>query len=98
MDHDQLATLRIAAPCPASWDEMAGDERVRHCTMCRLNVSNFAEMTRAEVRELLVRTAGRVCARLYRRAEGSVRTRDFPTGLRAGRQCAARAAAAVVAA
>src|SRR3954451_1427969 len=98
MDHDQLATLRIAAPCPASWDEMAGDERVRHCTLCRLNVYNFAEMTRAEVRELLVRSEGRVCARLYRRADGTVLTRDCPTGLRAVRQRASRAAAAVVAA
>src|SRR3954447_21216476 len=98
MDHDQLATLRIAAPCPASWDEMAGDERVRHCSLCKLNVYNFAEMTRAEVRELLVRTEGRVCARLYRRADGTVLTRDCPTGLRAVRQRASRAAAAVVAA
>ena len=28
---------------------MAGDERVRHCTLCSLNVYNFAEMTRDEV-------------------------------------------------
>src|SRR3954453_5494261 len=96
MDHDQLATLRIAAPCPASWDAMAGDERVRHCTLCTLNVYNFAKMTRAEVRELLVRTEGRVCARLYRRADGTVLTRDCPTGLRAVRQRASRVAAALV--
>jgi hypothetical protein len=77
---------------------MAGDARVRHCALCNLNVYNFAEMTRAEVRELLVRTEGRVCARLYRRADGTVMTRDCPTGLRALRQRASRAAAAVVAA
>jgi hypothetical protein len=57
---------------------MAGDERVRHCTLCSLNVYNFAEMTREEVRELLARTEGRVCARLYRRAGGTVLTRDCP--------------------
>lgn len=76
---------------------MAGDERVRHCTLCSLNVYNFAEMTAGEVRELLVRTEGRVCARLYRRADGTVITRDCPTGLRAVRQRASRAAAALVA-
>jgi len=62
---------------------MAGDERVRHCTLCDLNVYNFAEMTGDEVRELLVRTEGRVCARLYRRVDGTLLTRDCPSGLRA---------------
>jgi hypothetical protein len=77
---------------------MAGDQRVRHCTLCSLNVYNFAEMTPDEVRELLVRTEGRVCARLYQRADGTVLTRDCPTGLRAVRQRASRVAAALVAA
>lgn len=77
---------------------MAGDERVRHCSLCSLNVYNFAEMTAGEVRNLLQRTEGRVCARLYRRADGTVLTRDCPTGIRALRRRASRAAAALVAA
>jgi hypothetical protein len=95
---DPLGNLRIAAPCKASWEGMAGDERVRHCTLCSLNVYNFAEMTREEVRELLMRTEGRVCARLYQRADGTVLTRDCPTGLRAMRQRTSRVAAALIAA
>lgn len=94
---DQIKNLRIAAPCQASWEGMAGDERVRHCTLCSLNVYNFAEMTRDEVRQLLVRTEGRVCARLYRRADGTVLTRDCPAGLRALRRRASRVAAAWIA-
>src|SRR5204863_4095976 len=94
---DPIESLRIATPCQASWQRMAGDERVRHCTLCSLNVYNFAEMTRDEVRELLVRTEGRVCARLYRRADGTVLTRDCPAGLRALRRRASRAAAALLA-
>lgn len=97
-EQDQLGGLRIAVPCQAVWEGMAGDERVRHCTLCSLNVYNFAEMTRDEVRQLLVRTEGRVCARLYRRADGTVLTRDCPTGLRAMRQRASRVAAALIAA
>jgi hypothetical protein len=96
--HDQLGALRIAAPCEASWEGMAGDERVRHCTLCSLNVYNFAEMTADEVRQLLVRTEGRVCARLYRRADGTVLTRDCPSGLRALRRRASRVAASLIAA
>jgi len=93
-----IENLRIAAPCPASWEGMAGDERVRHCSLCSLNVYNFAEMTDGEVRQLLERTEGRVCARLYRRADGTVLTRDCPTGLRALRRRASRAATALIAA
>lgn len=96
MANDPLGSLRIAAPCTASWEGMAGDARVRHCALCSLNVYNVAAMTRDEVRELLVRTEGRVCARLYRRADGTVITRDCPTGLRAMRQRASRVAAALV--
>ena len=75
---------------------MAGDERVRHCTLCSLNVFNFAEMTRDEIRALLRETEGRVCARLYRRADGTVITKDCPTGLRAFRRRVSRAAAAIL--
>jgi len=96
--HDPLGRLRIAEPCQAGWEGMAGDERVRHCTLCSLNVYNFAEMTRDEVRALILRTEGRVCARLYRRADGTVITRDCPTGMRAMRRRASRVAAALIAA
>jgi hypothetical protein len=97
MADDDLGRIRIAEPCHASWDEMAGDARVRHCTLCSLNVYNFAEMSRDELRDLLLRTEGRLCARLYRRADGTLLTRDCPTGLRALRRRASRIAAALIA-
>lgn len=95
---DPIEGLRVATPCSVSWDSMEGDERVRHCALCSLNVYNFAEMTREEVQALLARSEGRVCARLYRRADGTVLTRDCPRGLREFRRRASRAAAAAVAA
>src|SRR6185295_15230935 len=95
---DHIDRLRIAEPCRASWESMAGDERVRHCTLCSLNVYNFSNMTRDEVRQLLAKTEGRVCARLYRRADGTVLTRDCPEGIRALRRRASRIAATLVAA
>jgi hypothetical protein len=78
--------LRIASPCTESWNSMVGDERVRHCGKCRLNVFNFKELSEQEVRDLLVKTQGRVCARLYRRADGTVLTKDCPTGVAALRK------------
>ncbi|HJQ40892.1 MAG TPA: carboxypeptidase-like regulatory domain-containing protein [Thermoanaerobaculia bacterium] len=96
--NDPLNRVRIATPCPATWERMAGDDRVRHCTLCELNVYNFAAMTRDEVNELLVRTEGRVCARLYRRADGTVLTSDCPSGLSAVRHTLSRWSSATMAA
>lgn len=77
---------------------MTGDERTRFCSLCSLHVYNFSEMTTEEVRGLVTRTEGRVCGRLYRRADGTVITRDCPVGLRAVRRRVARTAGATLAA
>ena len=72
--------LRIAAPCPASWGEMEGDNRVRSCAACKLNVYNLSGMTGEEAEELLGTKEGRVCVRLFRRRDGTVLTSDCPVG------------------
>jgi len=77
---------------------MAGDERIRHCSLCELHVYNFAEMTRDEIRELLMRSNGRVCARMYRRADGTLLTRDCPSMLKTARRRISRFGSAVMAA
>lgn len=89
--------LKIAAPCPASWENMAGDERTRFCELCELSVHNISEMTQTEVRTLVTGATGRVCGRLYRRADGTVMTKDCPVGLKALRKKTARMAASVIA-
>lgn len=73
-----LDDLRIARPCPASWSAMAGDARVRHCHLCRLKVYNLSAMTEAEALRLVAGAEGRRCVRFYRRADGTVLTRDCP--------------------
>lgn len=94
---DPLQNIRIATPCPAKWETMSGDERSRFCSLCSLNVYNISEMSAAEARELIRRTEGRLCARIYRRADGTVITNDCPTGVRALRARLWRAAAAAIA-
>jgi hypothetical protein len=78
-----VEAVRIARPCHVSWDAMTGDDRVRFCKACHLNVYNPSAMTRQEAEDLLRRREGRMCLRLYRRADGTVLTRDCPVGLRA---------------
>jgi hypothetical protein len=85
-----LDTIEIATPCTARWEEMTGDDRTRHCSHCSLNVYDISAMTRQEATNLIASTEGRLCVRLYRRMDGTVLTRDCPTGIRAARQRLAR--------
>lgn len=80
-----LATVRVAAPCPAKWSEMRGDDRVRHCAACDKNVFNLSAMATDEAEALLAATEGERCIRLFRRADGTVLTSNCPVGLRRAR-------------
>jgi hypothetical protein len=81
-----LNNVRVAAPCPADWDQMLGNERSRFCGQCNLNVYNLSAMSRSEAEEFIARSEGRVCIRYYRRKDGSVITENCPVGLRALRK------------
>ncbi len=82
MKNGFLDNIAIAEPCQASWDDMSGNERVRFCGDCKLNVYNFSAMSRSEAEGMARTTEGRLCVRFYRRADGTVLTRDCPVGLR----------------
>jgi hypothetical protein len=84
--NNPLNQLRVAAPCPADWDQMIGSERMRFCGQCSLNVYNLSRMTRSEAESLIARNEGGLCVRFYRRRDGSIITKDCPVGLRAIRR------------
>jgi hypothetical protein len=90
--------LRIASPCSVGWESMTGDERKRHCDMCHRSVYNISALTSVEVERLIGAGTAQVCIRMFRRADGTVLTRDCPVGLRAARQRVARFAGATLAA
>jgi hypothetical protein len=77
---------------------MHGDDRVRFCDYCQLNVYNISALSRSEAESLIASTEGRLCARLFRRVDGTVLTKDCPVGLRALRMRVSKRAAAVFAA
>jgi hypothetical protein len=91
-----LDNVKVAAPCPADWGKMVGDERVRYCDGCSLHVYNLSGMTRRAAEGLIASTEGRLCVRFYRRADGTILTRNCPTGLAALKRRAARAATATL--
>lgn len=99
-----LDSVRIASPCPVKWQHMTpigAGERVRYCDQCRLNVHNMSDMTRDEAEAFLrsIAPGERMCGSFWRRADGTILTRDCPVGLRAARQklirWVTRAAAAI---
>lgn len=83
---DPLLRIQVASPCDMSWEAMKGTDRARHCSKCRLTVYNLAAMSREEARALMSAREGRLCVRLFRRADGTVLTRDCPSGFRAARR------------
>ena len=93
-----LDGVRVAAPCPADWERMVGDERMRYCGQCNLHVYNLSGMTRKEAESLIANAEGRLCLRFYRRADGTVLTRNCPVGLRALKRRVTRVASAMLSA
>lgn len=92
-----LNNIKIASPCSADWNAMLGDERKRYCGDCKLNVYNFSGMSRAEAENLIFNSEGRLCVRFFRRADGTILTKDCPVGWRAIKKRAAKISAAFAA-
>ena len=82
-----LDVIDVKTPCPASWESMRGDDRTRYCVGCGLHVHNLSAMTRPEAEGLLATcaSAGRLCVRFERLADGVVQTLDYRTSARTGR-------------
>jgi hypothetical protein len=93
-----LENVKVAAPCPADWEKMVGDERVRYCNKCELHVYNLSGMTRREAEALVTNTEGRLCVRFYRRDDGTILSRNCPVGLAAFKRRVSRAAGATLSA
>ncbi len=90
-----LDQIHVATPCQASWNEMQGDNQVRFCSHCRLNVYNLSEIPRDEAENLVRSREGRLCVRFYRRQDGTILTRDCPVGSAALQQRLVRSIAAI---
>lgn len=92
-----LDKIRVASPCNARWDDMAGDERARFCGQCQKNVFNLSAMTRMQIETLIREKEGKFCGRFYQRPDGRMITADCPTGWRRRRDRLVRGGGAVFA-
>jgi hypothetical protein len=94
-----LDNIRVASPCPASWDQMVGDHRTRHCGDCNKSVYNLSGMTRDEAEALVIENNGNLCVRYYQRADGGIMLADCVVGVsnKRKRRLVAAGAAALLA-
>ena len=77
---DLLSKVKIASPCNARWEDMAGDERSRFCGRCEKHVYNFSAMSADEVAGLVRAKEGKLCGRFHRRRDGTMLTANCPIG------------------
>ena len=89
-----LENIHVASPCSANWEGMFGDDRKRFCGDCKLNVYNLSDMTRQDAENLIISSEGRLCVRFFRRADGTVLTKNCPVGWAAVKQRVSRVATA----
>lgn len=88
-----LPNIRMANPCPADWNAMRGDDRVRACATCNKNVYNLSAMTRADAEALIVSKHGDLCAQYWQRADGTIILSDCTVQLTRRRRTLAAFAA-----
>lgn len=81
----RLDRITVPTPCTVDWNTMQGDDKVRFCSQCKLNVHNLSAMSQTEAENLMDASEGRLCVRFYRRLDGTVVTDNCPVGLRAMR-------------
>ncbi len=70
-----LNQLSINEPCPMSWSEMDGDNAKRFCGHCQKHVHNFSEMNSKSVAQLM-ESGESICAKIQRRPDGSIITKE----------------------
>jgi hypothetical protein len=76
-----LPNIRVATPCTADWNQMTGDDRVRHCATCDKDVFNLSAMAREDAEALILQKAGDLCARYYQRTDGTILLADCTVGV-----------------
>jgi hypothetical protein len=73
-----LNNITIPSPCSADWNRMIGNDQVRFCEHCNLDVHNLSLLTRNQAQRLIARSNGRLCVRYHHDAAGQPLT--LPVG------------------
>ncbi len=58
-----IDSIEVKKACSEDWDAMTGNERVRFCSHCALEVNNLSALTRKQAMRLVNKSNGRLCVR-----------------------------------
>jgi hypothetical protein len=75
-ERDVLRLVVVDSPCTADWRRMRGNDRVRFCGTCQLNVYDLSGMSQGQAAALVASREGRLCVRFFQRPDGTMVTRD----------------------
>src|SRR6185369_16746350 len=64
----RIDRVTVATPCTVDWNSMTGDDKIRFCGQCKLNVHNLSAMSEAEALKLMDASEGKLCVRFFKRA------------------------------
>lgn len=75
---DLSRQLEVKTPCTANWDQMSGNDKVRFCEHCQLEVNDLTSLTPKRIRRLMTKSKGRLCVRYHRGPDGKPLIRQVP--------------------
>ncbi len=82
MTRNKLETINLAFSCPMDWDKMIGNNQTRYCPECKLIVYNISGLSSVEATKLINSNEDRLCIKFYRRADGTILTKDCSVGIK----------------
>lgn len=83
LENKIVQSVTVKTPCSVGWDNMEGNDTVRYCQQCKLNVHNLSNMSDKEAANLLnAKRTKRLCVFLRRRPDGTIVTDNCPEKLR----------------
>lgn len=71
-----IETIEIPNPCTIGWNNLNGNDSVRHCHKCNSFVYNLETMTNKQIEELALKNKDKLCARITIKADGTIKSLD----------------------
>lgn len=72
-----LENFEVPQPCAMNWDEMTGNEEVRHCGKCQHQIYNISEMPKRRALKVLNQPNERVCISYLQDEQNQVITQTY---------------------
>ena len=72
-----LENVSVETPCSADWNEMMGNEEVRHCHQCQRNIHNISEMPKRRALKVLNQKDEIVCISYFKDEKNKIITQTY---------------------